>query len=287
MTIVRTLITLAIAAAGVASGGAQTAPAFEVASIRPSPEQAPTDVKAGVQLTQRNARFAYLSMKDYLVIAYQLKIHQIVGPDWLGNTRFEIAATIPEGAKPEDLPLMLRSLLEERFKIRTHRESREFPVYALEVAPGAALVRLPEPKPTDGPFTVAAGSSVAGTAIDLGQGSTLFLGGNRFEAKKVTMVALVDILARFVDRPVVDATNLEGRYDIVFELTPEDFRAMMLRSAVASGVTLPPQAMQLLETASLAAVPDALRSLGLSLQGKRAPLEVLVIDSIERMPTEN
>jgi uncharacterized protein (TIGR03435 family) len=287
MTIARTLTVLAIAATAVASVSAQTAPAFEVASIRPSPEQLPANVTAGVQLTQRNVRFSYLSLKDYFVIAYQLKIHQIVGPEWLGNARFEVAATLPEGSTPEQLPVMLRSLFEERFQMRTHRESREFPVYALEVTDGSKLARLPEPKATEGPFTVTAASSAAGTAIDLGQGSTLLLGNNRFEAKKVTMAALVDVLARFVDRPVVDATSLEGRYDIAFELTPEDFRAMMLRSAVASGATLPPQAMQLLENSSLAAVPDALRSLGLSLQGRRAPLEVLVIDSMERMPAEN
>jgi uncharacterized protein (TIGR03435 family) len=73
----------------------------------------------------------------------------------------------------------------------------------------------------------------------------------------------------------------------VFEVPPDDFMAMMIRSAVAAGVPMPPQALQLLDTASIAAVPDALKPLGLSLQPRRAPLEVLVIDSMEKLPTEN
>jgi uncharacterized protein (TIGR03435 family) len=62
---------------------------------------------------------------------------------------------------------------------------------------------------------------------------------------------------------------------------------MMMRSAVAAGVALPPQALRLLENASLAAVPDALKTLGLRLESRRAPLEVVVIDGVERTPTEN
>jgi len=61
----------------------------------------------------------------------------------------------------------------------------------------------------------------------------------------------------------------------------------MIRSAVAAGVSLPAAALHLLDTASPAAVPDALKALGLALQARRAPLEVVVIDSIDRTPTEN
>ena len=76
---------------------------------------------------------------------------------------------------------------------------------------------------------------LSGAAVDLGQGSSLLLGNNRFEAKKVTMQTLADVLARFVDRPVVNSTGLEGRYDVTFEVPADDFRAMMIRSALASG----------------------------------------------------
>jgi uncharacterized protein (TIGR03435 family) len=88
------------------------------------------------------------------------------------------------------------------------------------------------------------------------------LGNNRFEAKKVTMVMLADTLSRFVDRPVVDMTNLEGRYDVTFELLPTDFMAMAVRASIASGVPLPPQAQQVLDASSPAAVGDALKASG-------------------------
>jgi uncharacterized protein (TIGR03435 family) len=292
----RHLLTLALVAATALPIAAQNAPPvapaapaaprFEVASIRVSPEPGPGS-RGGLTITRQQARFSLLSLNDYIGIAFSVKLHQISGPDWLASTRFEIAATIPETSKPDQLSPMMRTLLEERFKLRTHKESREFPVYSLEAAPGAKLVRLPDDKPTDGPFTVTGGGNAGGAAVDLGNGSSLLLGNNRFEAKKVTMAALADILARFVDRPVVDGTGLQGSYDVAFELQPDDFVAMMIRSAVAAGASLPPQALQRLDTASPAAVPDALKAVGLLLTPKRAPLEVLVIDSMEKLPTEN
>jgi uncharacterized protein (TIGR03435 family) len=287
MLMSRHVLTLTMAAAAAATFAAQDRPRFEVASIRPSGELSQQS-KAGLTITQRQARFSLLSLNDYVGIAFDVKLHQIAGPDWLASARFEIAATIPENQTPEQLSAMLRALLEDRFALRTHRESREFPVYALEVAAaGSKLVRLSEDTPTDAPFTVTSESTAGGAAIDLGHGSSLLLGNNRFEAKKVTLATLADVLARFVDRPVVDRTGLEGRYDVAFEVQPDDFVAMMIRSAVAAGVPMPPQALQRLDTASPAAVPDALKSLGLSLTGRRAPLEVLVIDSMEKAPTEN
>jgi len=70
-------------------------------------------------------------------------------------------------------------------------------------------------------------------------------------------------------------------------LMPEDFTAAMIRSAVAAGVSLPAQAMRLLDSASPNAIPDALKALGLSLDSKRAPIDVVVIDSADKTPTEN
>jgi uncharacterized protein (TIGR03435 family) len=187
-----------------------------------------------------------------------------------------------------DMPAMMQALLEDRFHMRAHRETREFAVYGLEVAPGGLkLPRSDEPALADGPLTVTANTSSAGTAIDLDNGATLFIGNNRIDARKVTMMQLVEVLARFVDRNILDMTALTGRYDVTIELTPEDFRAANLRSAVAGGATLPPQAFQRLENSSLSAIPDALRSLGLLLQPRRAPIEVVVIDSIDKTPTEN
>src|SRR5262245_12386603 len=104
---------------------AQEAPRFEVASIKPSPPEPPTPGTAGARITERQARFTSLSLKDYIGAAYNVRVYQIIEPDWIASTRFEIAATIPEGQSPKDLPKMIAALLEERFHLKSHRESRE------------------------------------------------------------------------------------------------------------------------------------------------------------------
>ena len=101
------------------------------------------------------------------------------------------------------------------------------------------------------------------------------------------MPAFADTLARFVDRPVVDMTELKGSYDFALEFTPEDFRAMMVRAAITAGVALPPEAMRALEGVSGNSLFAGIQSLGLKLEGRKAPLEVLVIDHAEKVPTDN
>jgi uncharacterized protein (TIGR03435 family) len=98
---------------------------------------------------------------------------------------------------------------------------------------------------------------------------------------------LADSLARFVDRPTVDMTNLKGNYDFTLKFTPEDFRAIMIRSAIAAGVQLPAEAMRALEGVSGDSLFTALQTLGLKLEPRKAPLEVLVIDHTEKAPSEN
>jgi uncharacterized protein (TIGR03435 family) len=101
------------------------------------------------------------------------------------------------------------------------------------------------------------------------------------------MKILTDTLGRFMDRPILDQTKLDARYDVAFPITHEDYMPMLVRSAVNGGVSLPPQAMALLDTPSIGSVVDGLKSLGLALEARRAPLDVLVVDSLDRTPTEN
>src|SRR5688500_13258938 len=178
---IRDLLTVALVVAAAVPLVAQTvapapataaAPRFEVASIRVSSEPGP-GARGGLTITKQQARFSLLSLNDYIGIAFNVKLHQISGPDWLATSRFEIAATIPEGHRPDSLSPMLRARLEDRFALRTHRESREFAVYGLEVATGATLVKLPEEAQAEGAFTVSGGATASGAAIDLGQGASL------------------------------------------------------------------------------------------------------------------
>jgi uncharacterized protein (TIGR03435 family) len=228
-------------------------------------------------------------LKDYITIAYEMRLNQIISPDWLASERFDIAGKLPDGGVQGDVPEMLQSLLADRFGMKFHREKREFPVYALEAAP-AGFKLSPTGKPeidNASPLNIAAGGSASGVMITFGKDMYFSLGANGFEVKNLTMEMAADMLTRFLDRPVVDMTKLKGTYDFTLDLTPEDRMVMMVRSAVAAGIVLPPQALALLDTGSNASLTDALRKVGLTLDARRAPLDVLVIDEIRKTPTEN
>jgi uncharacterized protein (TIGR03435 family) len=274
----------------------QTAPPkaeFEVASIRPSgPLMTGDRLNIGVHVDGAQVRCTSLSLKDYIRIAYRIKDYQVTGPDWMASERFDISAKLPAGASREQVPEMLQTLLTERFQLKMHHDKKEFSVYALVVAKGGAKLKesvfnADESAEAAKAVNVTASGGRGGTVIDLGKGASFSWGNNRLEAKKLTMTAFADTLARFVDRPVVDMTDLKGTYDLELELSPEDFRAMSIRSAIAAGVTLPPEAMRLLENAGDDSLFAALQLVGLKLEPRKAPLEVLVIDHAEKNPTEN
>ena len=271
---------------------AQDRPAFEVASIRPSADQV-TQVSAGARVTGSQVRIVGMSLKDYIGVAYRVRPNQISGPEWLAQQRFDITATLPEKASPNQVPEMFESLLADRFAMKTHRETKEFPVYALTIAKTGLKVKELAPDPAPDPngkpqaFEVAATGSGNGVDVNLGGGSSFSMGNNRLEAKKITMTALADLLSRFVDRPVVDMTLLKGRYDVTLEIAPEDYTPMMIRSAVNAGVSLPPQALRMLDGASPDPLSAPLQQVGLALESRRAPLDVVVVDSSLKVPTDN
>ena len=268
----------------------QSRPEFEVASIRPTPP-ATTQVAAGLKIDGAQIRVTYLSLKDYIGLAYRVRIDQILGPDFLGTERFDVAAKLPDGGKPDQVPEMLQSLLADRFQMEMHREKKEFPVYALVVDKGGLKIKELPPDPDsagdNGFVNVAAGGNSTGVAVDFGKGASFTLGTTRLEVKKLAMPAFADMLTRFLDRPVLDMTELKGNYDLTLDLSPEDRQAMLIRSAVAAGVVLPPQALRLMDLASGDSVANALQRIGLRLEPRKAPLDVVVIDRILKVPTEN
>jgi len=269
---------------------AQTRPEFEVASVRPSTDQ-PTQVSVGLHVTGSQVRVTYMSLKDYIGMAYNVRPAQISGPDWLAQQRFDIIATIPEGVPISKVPDMLQALLADRFKLTIHREMKEFPVYALVPAKGGLTLKEvpPASMPTDRPpaVNVAASGTGNGVAVDLGGGSSFVLGNNQLAIKKMTMRQFAEVLTRFVDRPVLDMTGTTGSYDLTMNLSPEDYTATLIRSAINQGVSLPSPALRLLETASSDPFSAPLAQAGLSLEARRAPLDVIVVDAVQKVPTDN
>ena len=172
----------------------------------------PTDHRrrgqAGVHITKNQVRFAYLSLRDYISLAFAVPIQQVSGPEWINSTRFDIAATMPENATPEDFPKMMEALLRDRFKLQTHKESRESTVLALEVGRnGTKLVATPDDVPKDAPVSVTSSGTAQGVSADLGGGSSFTLTNTRLEFKKVTMQSVADTLARFMRYPCSTARS--------------------------------------------------------------------------------
>jgi uncharacterized protein (TIGR03435 family) len=269
-------------------------PAFEVVSIRASAPGAPQGGVGGVRIDGAQVRTSYLTVKDYIGMAYRLKLYQIAGPDWIGSDRFDVAATLPAGAQPAQIPEMTQSLLADRFQLSFHREQKDLPVYVLEVVKTGLKITEAPPDPelenadARAPQDFTGGGSNQGLSINLGRGSTITFSNGKFEAKRLTMGALAGTLERFLDRPIVDMTDLKGSYDLSFDVTTEDYRSMLIRSAVVAGVTLPPEVLRLLDpTSSPGSLFDALDKLGLKLTARKAPLDVLVVDKILKSPTEN
>lgn len=269
-------------------------PEFEVATIKPSAPPSMGQVNVGVHVDGAQVRITYRSLQEYISSAYRLKVYQVVGPDWLASQRFDVSAKLPEGAQQDQVPAMLRSLLADRFHMKAHRETREFPVYGLVVAKGGPKMKEVPPDPAAaggapgrGAINVTASGGRGGTVINYGNGATFSMGNEKFEGRKLNMTVLADALGRFIDRPVVDMTELKGNYDFTMEMSEQDFRAMMIRAALSAGVPLPPEAARLMESAAGDSLLTAVQSLGLKLEPRKAPLEVLVVDQMEKTPVDN
>jgi uncharacterized protein (TIGR03435 family) len=269
----------------------QDHPEFEVASIRPAGSARPQEAVLGLQLNGSQARMALLTMQDLLAMAYRVKAYQVSGPDWINRERFDISAKLPEGASTRQIPEMLQTLLTERFQIKMHREKKELPVYLL--LSGKPPLKLKE-SPRDavaeeprGTVNIAASGSAQGVSVNMGNGSYYTFADNKFEVHKVSMDALAVLLERYLDRPIVNQTEIQGNYDLTLPVTEEDYRTLLIRAAVNSGVTLPPQALRLLDSGSPASLFDALQQLGLKLEARKSPLDVVVIDQMLKTPTEN
>ncbi|MBZ5676402.1 MAG: TIGR03435 family protein [Acidobacteriia bacterium] len=265
---------------------------FEVASVRPAQPMGTDRVDVGVHVDGAQVRMVSLPMRDYIARAYRMKLYQVTGPEWLTSERFDVIAKLPQGSTPEQIPEMLQSLLEERFQIKVHREKKELPIYALMIGKPPLKIQESAPDPNapiapKGTANVSASGSAAGVSVDLGNGSYYTFNNGKFEVKKVTMDMLARQLERYVDRPIVDITDLKGTYDLTFSVTTEDYQAMLIHAAVNAGMMLPPQVLRLLDNGSIASLMDGLQQLGLKIDARKAPLDVLVIDQLSKTPTDN
>jgi len=287
---IRSLVVVTAVAVSAPPLLAQTRPQFEVASVKPSADQLQSGTAAiGVHISGSQVRIAFTSLKDVIVYAYGVLPAQVTGPDWMATERFDISAKLPDGSSAAQAREMMQSLLADRFELKVHHESRELPVFALVAAKGRFTLtpRADAGAPPSDATNVVAGGSANGAAVDLGDGASFSLANNQVVATKLTMPLLANVLTRFMDRPVLDQTAIPGAFDFTLTLTPDEYNITLLRTAANAGVTLPPQAMRALDYASGNPLGPSLEKIGLSLDSRRAPLDVIVVDSVRKTPTED
>jgi uncharacterized protein (TIGR03435 family) len=297
-----------------AAAVAQTPPAplaFEVATIKPAQMPSPADIMAGkmrVGMSVNGSRvdIGFFSIEDMIRTAYKVKNYQIQGPNWMATQRFDIHAKMPDGANKDQVPQMLQALLADRFKLTLHRDGKEQSVYEMVVAKGGPKIKESEPEPAapapaeggpapntnqvsvsqDGKGVVFRGGSEGGTSR-----MTMNNGMMHFEMKKMPIERLSEMLSRFVDRPIVDKTGLTGNYDVALDIPMEDLMKMARSAGMA--VPMPGGAggdpARPAESASdpQGSIFTSIQQLGLKLEGKKSQVDLLVIDHIEKAPTEN
>lgn len=288
----------------VSAGFAQTTgdrPGFEVASVKPSPPGGSIGSMNGGpmaagpfnmaghdpdRITWTNTRLIRI-----LMMAYDLPGDRISGPGWLDTEMYDVVATVPKGVSVGDFKLMVQNLLAERFQLTLHRETKEVSGYALEVAKNG--LKIKESKKNPEPGAAGSGSNPLMIVDERGfpaprPGNSVFLPGDGFSATiKVndlyratvlnqSMSTIAKFLGTAAGMPVEDHTGLTGLYDFHLEYKPSLPGAP---DAPATAADIAAPAPDLF---------DAVQAqLGLKLVPKRVPLETLVIDHAEKVPTEN
>jgi uncharacterized protein (TIGR03435 family) len=272
-------LSLIALAAGALLGQTAAPPAFEVAVIKPVPP-APLNgnSSSAMRTTPGRVEYTNVSLKDVVVNAYKLMPYQVNGPDWMGSERFDISAKVPEGAKRDQIMAMMQTLLGERFKMKVHRETREQSAYVL-------LVGKNGPKLTASPEPVATQPGADGGKRDTGSRSSSRSDGQtvHFEMRRMTIADFAKTLGAQLQRPVVDETGLTGKYDIDLDFAVADLgggrNAAMVGPAGDAGPAM--------ASAPGASIFGAVQQLGLKLETRKAPVEYLIVDSVEKTPTEN
>jgi uncharacterized protein (TIGR03435 family) len=318
------LLLLAIAA--VAALGQQ--PAFEVASIRSAAQITPDMVTSGklhvgMKIDAGRVDIGYVSLRDLVMQAYEVKPFQVTAPEWMATQRFDVLAKMPEGATKEQVPAMLRALLEDRFKLVAHRESHEQQVYSLEVSKNGPKFKEAPPRVAPDPDAPAKPESKADMVIGAGDqqvrinrtgggpgGAQMSMsnpetgttkvsvspdGQMHMEMERMTMATLAQMLTPMLDRPVVDHTDLKGAFTIALDLSIQDMMQMARTAGVAGGGPGIPIGGPIPVGAPGLAASDpsggtiftSVQKLGLRLEKQKEPIETIVVESAEKSPSEN
>lgn len=228
------------------------APAFDVASVKiGGPIQGDLIYINTGKILNGVVTLGNATLSDCIKFAYSLTTDaQIVGPDWINQkqVRFDVTAKAPPGTPADQLMLMLQGLLKERFEMTLHAEQREMTHYELVIGKNGPKLK----------------ESTAGPGEAIGTARLDGIRSNRMPMNKLAM-----LLSRMTRMPVLDKTGLTGFYQFDLRYADEVSRVPAENQVGPSIFT---------------AVQE---QLGLKLESKKGPVEVLVIDRAEKVPVEN
>jgi uncharacterized protein (TIGR03435 family) len=246
-----TTLTL-LAAAVTLSRAADGPPTFDVASIKASPggegRGGPLPFNQ-IQATPGSLTMRKVTLKMAVAWAYHVFEYQVNGPDWTGSERYDIAAKATGPAGEHQLRQMLQTLLAERFKLEFHRQTKEMQAYLLEV--GKNGPKFQESK-SEGDSDVAPDPKRM-----------------VIEVHRMPIAQLVEILAKIFQTPVIDLTGLTARYDVSINAA---------KYLPQSGDRADP--LSIIQT-------GLAEELGLKMEAKKYPVDLLIIDRAEKAPAEN
>jgi uncharacterized protein (TIGR03435 family) len=247
-----TLAALCAALVWVAQGQTEAAdPAFEVATVKVSVAD---NGNWSTSTGKGQFRLVNIPLQSCIQMAYDVKDYSLDGPAWLDSARFDIVAKPPAGTPLSQFNQMLRSLLVERFKLTFHREAKLLNGYALSLAKNGLKIQPAEPGLT-------------------GMGS----GTGSLSGRGVSMVGIADQLSRQLNLPVQDFTGVVGVFDYKLRWTPDAGAPNMMADGQEHAAADPgPSVFSALQ-----------EQLGLKLEARKVPVDVLVIDHVEKTPIEN
>jgi uncharacterized protein (TIGR03435 family) len=265
------VIMCCVSAATVVSAADLTA--FESATVKPTAPDARggTGVRnyPGGRLAAEN-----MTLRDLLAFAWKVQRFQVTGePAWADSSHYDISAKAAGNAGPDKLRGMLQPLIEDRFKVTLHRETRDLPVYALIRNPDRAIAQGLGQTREAGCDQPAQGQRASlSTAC-----ASLSAGRSSINGQGVTMSALATLLSRILDTTVVDKTGMDGSFDVRLRWAPDP------RQEFGGPAPPPPAGARVPPASSGPSIFVAVQEqLGLKLDAQQGPVDVLVIEHAER-----
>jgi uncharacterized protein (TIGR03435 family) len=268
---------------------APASPTFEVASVKKSapPATGPMMVAGGIRRGDRwVAGYATLRMlvQGAYEPRYQMEGLIVGGPGWINTDRFDVDAKMAPGTTADDMRTMAQALLADRFKLAAHAETRDLQLYALVLARGDGKLG-PKMRPSDVDCEAMRAARASGAAPPvappragepMASCTTRLMFGplSRIESSGMRLAQLVGLLSLSTSRPVVDRTGLSGDFVVSVEFVAEPGADSQLGPPRPGAAAPPPDAPSLFTALQ--------EQLGLKLDSRREPTEVLVIDKAEQ-----